>query len=163
MPDSEPATMTIAPACSPADLADVRKLFDEYVASLGIDLSFQDVEREFSDLPGKYAAPAGLIVLARDRAGQPAGCAALRPLPQAGLCEIKRLYVRPQARGHDLGRRLAETIIAHAKKTGYRRIVLDTLASMHAAQKLYASLGFKPTAAYYDNPLPDTRYLALDL
>ncbi len=84
-------------------------------------------------------------------------------MPETDACEIKRLYVRPEARGQDLGRRLAQSIIAYATEAGYSRILLDTLASMQAAQQLYASLGFQSTAPYYDNPVPGTVYLALDL
>jgi putative acetyltransferase len=160
---SNSSTISIAPVRLPDDIDIVRRFFVEYIDSLGIDLSFQDVDAELADLPGKYAPPAGMILIARDSAEYPVGCVALRPLPEPGACEIKRLYVRPQARGQDLGRRLAEGIIAYARDANYARILLDTLASMHAAQKLYASLGFRPTAPYYDNPVPGTLYLALDL
>lgn len=180
---SASSTISIALVRLPEDLDVVRALFTEYIDSLGVDLSFQDVEAELAELPGKYAPPRGRILLARDQAGQAVGCVALRPVARAGVgestaaganagigdvtgtgtCEIKRLYVRPEARGHDLGRRLAEGIIASAREAGYARILLDTLASMHAAQRLYASLGFRTTTPYYASPVPGTVYLALDL
>jgi putative acetyltransferase len=159
----EPETIRIAPARFPEDRAAVESLFREYVDSLGVDLSFQEVEAEFTALPGKYAPPGGTILIARNATGEAVGCVALRPLARAGACEIKRLYVRTAARGHNVGRRLAEAVIAHARARNYQRMVLDTLAPMRAAQALYASLGFKPTAPYYDNPLPGARYLALEL
>jgi ribosomal protein S18 acetylase RimI-like enzyme len=155
--------IVIAPARIPDDLAAVRGLFREYVDGLGIDLSFQDVEAELAGLPGKYAPPRGIILLARNSAGAAVGCIALRPLPENGSCEMKRLYVRHEARGQSLGRRLAEALVAWAREAGYERMLLDTLASMAAAQSLYAALGFRATEAYYDNPLPGTRYMALDL
>ncbi|HEV2678307.1 MAG TPA: GNAT family N-acetyltransferase [Aliidongia sp.] len=160
---SSPSTMSIAPARFPGDADAVRGLFAEYVESLGIDLSFQDVNAELAGLPGKYAAPGGTILLARDAARHPVACVALRPLAQAGQCEMKRLYVRPAARGHDLGRRLAQAIISAARDAGYARLLLDTLAPMRSAQKLYAALGFREIAPYYENPVPGTMYMALDL
>jgi ribosomal protein S18 acetylase RimI-like enzyme len=156
-------TVTIAAARFPRDLADVRGLFREYIEGLGVDLTFQDVTAELGDLPGKYGEPAGIILMALDGEERPIGCIALRPLPEDGACEMKRLYVRREARGKDLGRRMAEALIAHAKQSGYKRMYLDTLASMATAQKLYASLGFRPTAPYYNNPLRGTQYLVLDL
>jgi putative acetyltransferase len=155
--------ITIAHATTSDDVAVVRALFTEYIAGLGIDLSFQDVEAELADLPGKYAPPTGAILLARDSAGLPVGCVALRPSAASGACEIKRLYVRPEARGHDLGRRLATEILSFAQEVGYKRVMLDTLAPMQTAQALYTSLGFQSTAAYYDNPMPGTIYMARDL
>ncbi|MGB3747284.1 MAG: GNAT family N-acetyltransferase [Rhodanobacter sp.] len=155
--------IAIAPASLPDDVDTVRELFTEYVDSLGIDLSFQDVATELAQLPGKYAPPRGVILLARDGAGATPGCVALRPWPQPGVCEIKRLYVRPAARGHALGRQLAEAAIAWAVRAGYVRVLLDTLASMVAARQLYVALGFRPVAPYYDNPLPGTLYMALEL
>jgi len=160
-----PATSTIdiAPARLPDDIELVRGLFAEYVDSLGVDLSFQDVGAELAQLPGKYAPPQGVILLARARAGTALGCVALRPWRQPGVAEIKRLYVKPAARGQALGRRLAEAAIAWAARAGYARVLLDTLASMQAARQLYAALGFRPVAPYYDNPLPGTLYMALAL
>jgi ribosomal protein S18 acetylase RimI-like enzyme len=155
--------ISIAPAGFPADREAVLGLFREYVDGLGVDLSFQSVEAELADLPGKYAPPAGLILLARNDGGEPVGCIALRPLTAHGACEMKRLYVRPSARGTGLGRRLAEAVIARAATLGYVRMWLDTLTTMQPAQALYESLGFRDAEAYYENPLPGTRYLALDL
>lgn len=160
---SATSTIDIAPARLPDETAIVRELFLEYVDSLGIDLSFQDVAAELAQLPGKYAPPRGAILIARDGAGSVQGCVALRPWSEPGTCEIKRLYVRPAARGQALGRRLAEAVIAAAARAGYVRVLLDTLASMTAARQLYVALGFRPVAPYYDNPLPDTLYMALEL
>lgn len=158
-----PFTITSVEPSRADQVETVRRLFQEYVDGLGVDLSFQDVAAELASLPGRYAPPSGRILLARSAAGEPVGCIAFRPMTTPGVGEIKRLYVRPEARGHDLGRRLAEEIITFARGAGYHRIVLDTLASMASAQRLYLSLGFQPTEAYYDNPTPGTQYLALIL
>jgi ribosomal protein S18 acetylase RimI-like enzyme len=155
-------TFRIHPAETPEDIAAARGLFRAYVDSLAIDLGFQDVEAELATLPGKYAPPGGAILLARDADGRAVGCVALRPL-DSGTCEMKRLYALPRTRGTGLGRRLAEAILAEARRAGYRRILLDTLDSMAAARGLYAALGFAETAAYYANPTPGTVYLARDL
>jgi putative acetyltransferase len=160
---SASSTIDIAPARLPDDVGVVRELFAEYIDSLGIDLSFQDVAVELAQLPGKYAPPRGVILVARDGTGAALGCVALRAWSQPGVCEIKRLYVRPAARGQALGRRLAEAVIAWAGQAGYVRVLLDTLASMQAARQLYAALGFRPVAPYYDNPVPGTLYMALEL
>jgi ribosomal protein S18 acetylase RimI-like enzyme len=133
------------------------------VDGLGIDLTFQDVSAELAKLPGKYSPPAGGVLIARDNVNYPVGCIALRPLKTEGTCEMKRLYVRPQARGHDLGYRLAVEIMEYGKTAGYTRIVLDTLASMQTAQKLYARLGFYEIQPYYENPVPGTLYLGRSL
>ncbi|OOG47227.1 GNAT family N-acetyltransferase [Rhodanobacter sp. C06] len=155
--------ISIAPARFPADGAVVRELFAEYAESLGIDLSFQGFASELAQLPGKYAPPLGDILLARDAAGSVLGCVALRPTMLPGTAEMKRLYLRPAARGQALGRRLAEAILVRAREAGHARVVLDTLATMHAARRLYVELGFQPMPAYYDNPLPGTLYMALEL
>jgi ribosomal protein S18 acetylase RimI-like enzyme len=153
----------IRPAELPRDLEVVRGLFREYADGLGVDLAFQGFDGELADLPGKYQPPAGRLLLAwtGDRA---AGCIALRPLPGVrDACEMKRLYVRPDARGERLGRRLVERICREAREAGYARICLDTLPSMAAAQSLYESLGFVPIEPYVFNPVPGTKFLALDL
>ncbi len=151
----------LRPASGEADLAAVRRLFREYQLGLGIDLCFQNFEQELATLPGAYAPPRGRLVLALS-GGEPAGCVALRPLGEED-CEMKRLYVRPACRGSALGRRLAEYVIREARAIGYRRMVLDTLPSMSAAQALYRSLGFVAVAPYTHNPVPGTLFLALDL
>lgn len=151
----------IRPAILPDDLPTIRRLFREYAAGLDIDLCFQDFDAELAALPGKYAVPAGRILLAWDGA-EAVGCVALRPI-DSGTCEMKRLYLRPQARGAQLGRRLAERICQEAREAGYARICLDTLPSMNQAVKLYTSLGFRPTEPYVYNPIQDALFLALEL
>lgn len=151
----------IRTAAVPDDLPVVRELFREYVDGLCVDLSFQDIEAELAGLPGRYALPAGRLLLAW-RDGEAIGCVALRAL-DGGDCEMKRLYVRPHARGARLGRALAERLCGEALAAGYARICLDTLPTMGTAQAMYAELGFVPIAPYVFNPIPGTRYLALDL
>jgi ribosomal protein S18 acetylase RimI-like enzyme len=151
----------IAEAAWPEDRGVVEELFREYVGSLVEDIGFQDVDGELAGLPGAYAPPAGAVLIGRD-GSEPAGiCAYRRCAP--GRCEMKRLYVRPAFRARRLGRRLAQALIARARAQGYQTMVLDTLASMRSARALYAALGFRPIPPYYDNPLPGTAYMALDL
>jgi ribosomal protein S18 acetylase RimI-like enzyme len=145
----------------PRELPLVRTLFREYQRSLGIDLCFQDFEAELATLPGKYAPPRGRLLLAFDGEA-PLGCVALRPL-DGGDCEMKRLYLRPAARGRHLGRQLTERICAEAHDAGYRRICLDTLPSMTAAVALYRSLGFAPIAPYVYNPIEGALFLGREL
>lgn len=145
----------------PQDRGVVEELFREYVAALGVDVSFQDVEEEFASLPGKYAQPSGRILLAWS-GEEPAGVLARRMIGP-GLAEMKRLYVRPAFRGLGIARDLTSRVIADARQAGISRIVLDTLGSMHAARTLYAGFGFQPIPPYYANPLPDVVYLGLDL
>ena len=130
----------------------VVELFREYANSIGVDICFQGFEQELAALPGKYAAPDGCVLLAVEDTSS-VGCVALRPLAE-GICEMKRLYVRPNYRGRQVGRLLADAVIAKAKAAGYSALRLDTLTTMKAAQAMYASLGFKPIAPYYHNPLP---------
>jgi putative acetyltransferase len=141
-------------------LAQARTLIDEYVASLGIDLSFQDIGHELASLPGDYQPPGGCLLLALVD-GAPGGCVALRPL-DGERCEMKRLWVRPRYRGLGLGRLLTDGVIAVARQ-GYRRMLLDTLPSMQDAQALYVRLGFVETAPYRHNPVPGARFFELDL
>lgn len=142
-------------------LGPVRELFREYEAGLGIDLSFQQFDLELASLPGAYAAPAGCLLLARV-AGELAGCAGVRPFAP-GTAELKRLYVRPHARGLGAARALADAALRHARTRRYARVVLDTLPTMDAALSLYGSLGFRDIEPYRVNPIAGTRFMGLDL
>ncbi|CAD6532571.1 GNAT family N-acetyltransferase [Paraburkholderia metrosideri] len=151
----------IHPARFPEQVEAVRGIFREYAESLGIDLSFQQFDAELADLPGKFAAPRGRVLLAY-HTGELIGCVALRPIDET-VCEMKRLYVRPSGRGLQAGKQLATLICATARELEYSRIRLDTLPTMHAALRLYASLGFEPIPAYVFNPIPGAIFLECDL
>lgn len=154
-------TIEIGPARVPDDLPAVAALLREYAAGLDVDLCFQDFEAELASLPGAYAPPAGRLLLARHD-GEPVGCVALRPLGE-GRCEMKRLYLRPSARGAHLGERLVRRLCDEARAAGYDEMRLDTLPSMTSAIALYERLGFVPIVPYVFNPVPGARFLALDL
>ena len=153
--------VTIHTADNTTALDEIRDLFREYEAFLKVDLCFQAFEQELAGLPGRYAPPGGDLLIARkgDRA---AGCVALRDIGFP-VCEMKRLYVRPEFRRQGLGRMLCERIIDRAKAVGYRKMRLDTLDKLEQAVQLYQSLGFVETSAYYLNPLPGVVYCELDL
>ncbi len=153
--------MEIAQVCSEEDLKQVRQLFIEYAASLGLDLSFQNFDQELLDLPGTYASPSGGILLAVYQ-GVAVGCVALRGIDE-NICEMKRLYVRPHFRGKGIGGALALAIIDEARKIGYRRMRLDTLPSMKEAIGLYQSLGFKKIEPYRYNPVEGAVFMELTL
>lgn len=167
-PEDSPPPIDIRLASWPADGEIVRTLFREYASGLGIDLAFQGFEEELAALPGKYDA-----VLLALRGGEALGCVALRPVPppqHADLarlpgrpCEMKRLYVRPAARGCGLGLQLARRICALAVDAGYDSIVLDTLPSMAPALAVYATLGFERVAPYVYNPIEGALYLGRSL
>ena len=132
-------------------------LFREYAEGLGVDLCFQDFENELRTLPGAYAPPHGALLLAEVE-GEPAGCVVVRPL-EAGICELKRLYLRAAYRRTGLGRALTEAALDAAREMNYSRIRLDTLPDMQTAQRLYESLGFYDIQPYYDSPIPGKRCL----
>lgn len=154
---------SLSEAANAADFAAARVLFEEYAAQLRIDLCFQGFPAELERLPAIYSPPSGCLLLARcAHLPEPVGCVGVRRL-SADDCEMKRLYVRPAARGLLLGRRLAEGVAGRARALGYSRMYLDTLAEMTAARTLYGSMGFRETAPYYRNPSADVVYLQLDL
>ena len=158
-----PASTTLSAVASADDprVAQARTLLLEYAESLDVDLAFQNFGRELSAFPASYLPPSGALLLASRDEGL-AGSVAMRRLDHH-ICEMKRLYVRPAFRGLGVGRDLARAIIASAKSAGYRHMRLDTLPGMGDAQRLYGILGFREIAAYYENPIPGTRYLELDL
>lgn len=153
--------MEIWPASELAHWETARILIQEYVDWLGIDLSYQNYNAEFQGLEQMYSPPGGLLLLAQEK-GQAAGCIAFREKGEQ-RCEMKRLYVRPDYRGQQLGKALAEACIQGARLQGYKEMVLDTLPTMKGAIRLYEQLGFQVIPAYYDNPVPDVIYLGLDL
>ncbi|HEV3262098.1 MAG TPA: GNAT family N-acetyltransferase [Gemmataceae bacterium] len=153
--------MEITQAQAEPQVAQVRDLFVEYAASLGISLCFQSFDRELAELPGAYVPPEGRLLLALDE-NEPVGCVALRRLSD-GVCEMKRLYMRPKFRGQKAGRRLALAAIGEARRIGYRRVLLDTLPSMTEAIGLYRSLGFVEVEPYTVNPVPGALFMRLRL
>lgn len=156
--------LEIQEAATDGALSEARILFQEYASELGVDLGFQNFARELQNIHEMYAAPRGGILLARNTSGV-LGCGAFRPLKafREDVCEMKRLYVRPVARGTGAGRDLAVELIRKAQVAGYRRMLLDTLESLEAARMLYRSLGFQEVAPYYPNPLVGAVYMELDL
>ena len=148
-------------AARPDDLVQVQSLFSEYASGLGIDLSFQDFDRELAALPGDYAPPTGCILLAKETS-EAVGCVALRRISE-DVCEMKRLYVKSAFREQGLGRKLAEYVIGEGRARGYRIMKLDTLPSMREALRLYESLGFRKTAPYRYNPVKGAVFMQLDI
>jgi GNAT superfamily N-acetyltransferase len=174
---------TVRPATSAPDLTAIKSLFTAYASSLGINLSFQNFTAELDSLPGLYAPPLGALFLAITPQNEAIGCVGLRPLPgksrpitfkgwaknneQNGnvgkICEMKRLYCTPSARGLGVGRALVEEALAEGKRLGYDEMRLDTLASMEGARRLYGWYGFEDVEAYYDTPLKGTFFLGKKL
>ncbi len=148
-------------AMFPADGPAVLEVWREFVASPRVSLAHQNNHVEFDNIPGKYAAPDGCILLA-DQDGRIDGCAALKRV-DAKICEMKRLYVRPRARGAGVGHGLIERLIAEARHLGYSEMRLDVLEEFIQAKKLYAAFGFVPAEPISFNPLPGTDFLGLRL
>lgn len=144
---------------SQAQWSQARKLVDEYVTSLNLDLSFQNIGHELDNVSSEYGPPKGAFLLAEENGGC-VGCVGLRAFDESAG-EIKRLYVSPIVRGRGVGRLLAEGIIGEGRQLGYSRLLLDTLPSMNQAQSLYVSLGFRPIEPYRYNPVPGTTFLEL--
>jgi ribosomal protein S18 acetylase RimI-like enzyme len=155
--------LTIIQAQTEEQLTTVRELMLEYAAWLEFELCFQGFEEELRTLPGKYAMPDGRLLLAMWN-GEPAGIGALRPLKETGVCEMKRLYVGPQYRGHSIGLTLAQRLIQDAAEIGYQRMRLDTVpGKMDSAIAMYRRLGFRPTEPYYGTPISQTLFMELEL
>lgn len=153
----------IRQARSAEDLGEIAALFEAYAATLPIDLDYQGFGAELAGLPGRYQPRGGELLLAHDPNGTAIGCVGMRPLPEPGCCEMKRLFVRAPARGTGLGRALAVSIVAIARERDYREMRLDTLDSMTGAIALYEAMGFKRIDAYYA-PTPDgTVFMGLRL
>jgi len=154
--------MELKKAESDEEINQARQLFEEYAAWLGINLCFQNFDKELAGLPGDYAPPTGRLLLATENK-QTAGCVAVRKIGD-GICEMKRLYVRPNFRGIGLGRTLAAKIIEAAGEIGYSRMRLDTLpGKMDKAIAMYRSFGFRNIDPYYDNPVEDAAFMELEL
>jgi len=153
--------LRIIPAKPEQDLELIRELFKEYASSLGFDLDFQDFKEELANLPGDYAPPDGCILLAKDKE-QIAGCVALRKMDE-NICEMKRLYVRPEFRGKGIGRKLSVAIIDKARDIGYKYMRLDTVPAMKQAIALYRSLGFKQIEPYRYNPIEGATFMELEI
>ena len=157
-------THTIRPATTPDDILAISDLFKDYIAWLDLDLTFQDFATELASLPGKYAPPAGALLIARRDNGMPLGCVALRPTAQPEICEMKRLYVSPEGRGLGLGKKLVEEVLKAAKSMVYQKMRLDTLPKVQsAAVSLYENMGFVKIGPYYETPLEGTLFLEIDL
>jgi GNAT superfamily N-acetyltransferase len=144
-----------------SDIPAVRDMMREYVAWIGLDLAFQEIDAELDTLPGEYVPPRGVLFVVEDRSRLVA-MIGLRPL-DANICEMKRLFVRPEARGRGLARQLIARVLEEARRLGYDEIRLDTLPMMGGAQALYQSMGFRDIAPYYETPIAGTRFMSLRL
>ena len=154
--------MRIVQATTADEIEHARALFTEYAAGLGFSLCFQGFDQELADLPGDYALPVGRLLLAYDDE-QLLGCIALRRRDEV-TCEMKRLFLRPTARGKGAGRILVDQILAAAREIGYQRMVLDTVpGTMDKAIELYRSIGFREIAPYYQSPVPGALFMELEL
>ncbi|EXF85325.1 hypothetical protein CFIO01_02539 [Colletotrichum fioriniae PJ7] len=167
-----PTSVIIRQAINPADMTAAKKCFEAYTKWLDEDISFQNYTEELSGLPGKYSSPSGALLLAVDStSGEILGCIAMRPLsleshylrnrrPDARYCEVKRLFVYPEARGKRVARLLVREVLRRAEEQQYDEALLDTMAKMQAAVRLYASEGFEETSPYYYNPLNGALYMS---
>jgi ribosomal protein S18 acetylase RimI-like enzyme len=145
-----------------SDLNEIRMLFKEYEQELDENLCFQSFERELSNPLYKYGPPKGILYLAKWN-NEVAGCIALTPMKEEGICEMKRLYVRPACRKHKIGKTLVEQLLKDAVDSGYTKMKLDTLGKLQRAIQLYKDYGFKEITAYYNNPLSNVVYMEKEL
>ena len=157
------APFQIRPARTADEIGAANLLFEEYAASLPVALGYQGFETELADLPGKYAPPGGELLVARDEQDRAVGCVGLRPLISSVRCEMKRLYVAPEARGRGLGKALAEAIVGAARERGYSELYLDTLPTMGTAVTMYEKMGFRRIEPYYAPTPNGTIFMSLNL
>lgn len=152
--------MQIGIAETPEDIAAVRDIFAEYLAFveayLGQSLSFQGTAAEFADFPQTY----DVLILAKQD-NRPVAACGVKPL-RDHICELKRLYCRPIARGQGVGLRLSQRAITEARRLGYDQMYLDTDVGLTHANAVYEQLGFRDIEKYYDNPM-DSRFMGLTL
>ena len=140
-----------------ADIPHVREMLREYVSWIGLDLAFQEIDAELDGLPGEYAPPRGALFVAVEGERHLA-MIALRPIARA-VAEMKRLYVRPEARGRGLARQLIARLCEEARRLNYTELRLDTLPMMGDAQALYEAYGFVDIEPYYKTPISGTRFM----
>lgn len=152
---------SIRPANLPQDSDSALAIFREYISSAPVSLDYQQNEQEFADLASKYSPPNGLVLFIL-KGEEVIGCGAFRRV-DAQICEMKRVYIRPTERGHQLGERLVTKLMECAKENGYQRMCLDVLADFETARRLYVRLGFEPCDPVSDNPIPGTHFLGCDL
>lgn len=153
-------SVAVKPAATHEEIEEVRELFVEYARSLDFSLCFQGFDRELASLPGEYAPPTGILLIARTR-GKLAGCVALRRLAES-VCEMKRLYVRPGFRGKRVGRSLVQAALNEAVRKSYKTMRLDTVPTMVKAIALYRSMGFREIPAYRENPVPGAIFMEIE-
>jgi len=146
---------------TPLDIPEVRAMLREYLDWIGLDLAFQEIDEELAGLPGDYAPPRGALFVVPE-ANRLVAMIGLRPL-EGTISEMKRLFVRPEARGRGLAKQLIAHVLDEARRLGYSEIRLDTLPMMGDAQALYAAMGFADIEAYYETPIAGTRFMALRL
>ncbi|NVK73298.1 MAG: GNAT family N-acetyltransferase [Oceanospirillaceae bacterium] len=152
---------SIHPARFPQDNAGVLAIFREYIASAPVSLDYQQNEQEFADLESKYSLPNGVVLLIWNE-NEVVGCGAFRRVDEK-VCEMKRVYIRPSERGHQLGEKLVNNLMEIAKENGYQRMCLDVLADFETARRLYVRLGFEPCDPVSYNPIPGTHFLGRNL
>lgn len=149
--------MTIKEVGSPEEYLLAAQLFQEYVIEIGIDLTFQNFEAEINDLQKQYSRPEGVLFLAYDDNDLAVGCVGLRKLEKT-VCELKRMFIKPEGRGKGLGSLLVEKCIEIGIELGDSKIRLDTLSSMHAAIRAYEKAGFYEIESYRFNPFDEAKY-----
>lgn len=149
-------------ATSPYDYTLAVQLFMEYAAQIKIDLAFQNFSKEIENLEAQYSKPKGIIYIAYNEQNSPLGCFGIREFGGA-ICELKRMYLKEEARGLGIGKKMLQTAIVTGKKLGYKKMRLDTLSTMHSAIRLYEKAGFYEIQSYRFNPFDGAKYFEIEL